>query len=162
MRYYAGIGSRSTPADILALMTRIAQNACASGWTLRSGGADGADSAFAAGSTRSEIFLPWSGFNGITNGIVCGDEPTLRAIAEQHHPAWGACSRGARALHTRNVAQILGVDARTPSQLVVCWTPQGSGSGGTGQALRIAKTHGVPIHDLGLTAVEAKYRAKFG
>ncbi len=49
---YAGIGSRDTPASILDLMTRIARRLSARepwGYTLLSGGAAGADSAFERG-----------------------------------------------------------------------------------------------------------------
>ena len=50
--------------------------------------------------------------------------------------------------------QILGMGCKSPSAMVVCWTPDGSTgittarTGGTGQALRIAFAHGVPIFNL--------------
>ena len=46
---YAGIGARATPAAVLADMETIAAWLARTGWILSSGGADGADSAFAAG-----------------------------------------------------------------------------------------------------------------
>lgn len=62
-------------------------------------------------------------------------------------------------MHARNVLQILG--QRTPftlkSKCVVCWTPDGADgsstetsilTGGTGQAIRIAKAYGVPVFNL--------------
>lgn len=36
MKYYAGIGSRSSPPEILELMTKIAVKLRGQGWTLRS------------------------------------------------------------------------------------------------------------------------------
>jgi hypothetical protein len=42
MKYYAGIGSRETPKDILDLISKIAIKLESLGYTLRSGGADGA------------------------------------------------------------------------------------------------------------------------
>jgi len=48
-KYYAGIGSRSTPAEVLGKMTSIAGKLCDLGYVLRSGGAPGADTAFEAG-----------------------------------------------------------------------------------------------------------------
>lgn len=65
VRAYAGIGSRRTPPEVLGRMRRVAERLDARGYTLRSGGADGADSAFADGATDKEIFLPWRGFNGV-------------------------------------------------------------------------------------------------
>lgn len=46
---YAGIGSRQTPDDILELMHRIGSTLAINGFTLRSGGAVGADTAFEQG-----------------------------------------------------------------------------------------------------------------
>ena len=59
-KYYAGIGSRLTPAPVLDLMNRIATHLVKKGWTLRSGGADGADTAFASGTWEddTQLFLP--------------------------------------------------------------------------------------------------------
>jgi len=147
---YTGIGSRSTPQEILYLMTSIATKLDHWGWTMRSGGADGADTAF-EGASRQEIYLPWPGFNGKR-----GTTPTPDAflIAETHHPRWHALDRNVRALHARNAHQILGANCATPAAFVICWTPDGStgvttrATGGTGQAIRIARAYDVPIFNL--------------
>lgn len=44
--------------------------------------------------------------------------------------------------------QVLGYDLKTPSDMVICWTKDGGASGGTGQALRIAKDYNIPIYNL--------------
>ena len=41
-------------------------------------------------------------------------------------------------------------DLNTPSKFVVCWPKKGFGVGGTGQALRIAKEHNIPVFDAGV------------
>lgn len=146
--YYTGIGSRETPFEILTLMTRIAQRLAARGWTLRSGGADGADSAFERGAGDKQIYLPWPRFNGNSSRFT-SPTPAALEMAADFHPAWDRCSQGARKLHARNCHQVLGIDLATPSTLVICWTRGGSGAGGTGQALRIARAHDIPIFDLG-------------
>ena len=68
---YAGIGARATPSSVCADMTVIARwlartRVPATGWHLHSGGAKGADSAFAEGAPAGQrtIFLPWPGYNG--------------------------------------------------------------------------------------------------
>ena len=142
--FYAGIGSRKTPADVLVVMTDLARKLSEQGWTLRSGAAAGADSAFEAGSSRSEIFLPWPGFNG-SKSALCHPSTAALAMAAQFHPAWDRCSRGARLLHARNCHQILGQDLATPVQLVICWS---DGSGGTEQALRIARHYHIQVRNL--------------
>lgn len=67
---YAGIGSRETPQDVLDDMTAIAAKLEERGFTLRSGFAGGADTAFELGTTRDdlrEIFAPWKGFGADPN-----------------------------------------------------------------------------------------------
>lgn len=158
MLYYAGIGSRSTPDHIQASMQIIGKQ-LAERWTLRSGFADGADKAFAFGADEGngymQNYLPWIGFNGAPNNdsrFIFIDDPEIMAkageIARKYHPNWAACSPAARNMHRRNVFQVLGHDLNTPSDMVVCWTPGASGSGGTGQAIRIARAYGIPVYDI--------------
>ena len=154
---YSGIGSRETPPAIQQTMRTVAAELGARGWLLRSGHAEGADMAFELGAKDlpKEIYLPWQGFNGGRAGIDGAIDPASlssykRAVAyAQHfHPAWEKCSQGARALHTRNVYQILGQDLNTPVKCVICWTKDGKSSGGTGQALRLAEYLEIPVFNL--------------
>lgn len=150
-KYYAGVGSRETPPDILAFMTEAARKLKSVGYRLRSGGADGADTAFATGAEGdADIYLPWNNFNN-RDGIVCGNDPMLHEIAAKYHPKWRKLSDTAKLLHARNVAQVLSriPGKGKPSTFVVCWTPGGKGGGGTGQAIRIARGHGIRVYDLG-------------
>ena len=82
-------------------------------------------------------------------------------IAKEFHPAWDKLSPAAKKLQARNCYQVLGYDLETPSQFVVCWTPRGSGSGGTGQAIRIAKSHNIPIFDFGKYSELQTAKGKF-
>lgn len=152
MIYYAGIGSRETPSDILDEMEEVAYLLDSAGLTLRSGGADGADSAFEAGAiAKKEIWVPWVGFNGNQSNLT----PTQYhfSIASIYHPRWNALRDTAKSLHARNVGQILGHDGNAPSEFVLCWTPDGCTNGlqttrqtgGTGQAIRIATGFGIPV-----------------
>ena len=71
-----------------------------------------------------------------------------KEIAKKFHPSWNFLSDGGRKLMIRNTFQILGKDLESPASFVVCWTPGGKISGGTGQALRIAKSLSIPIFNL--------------
>lgn len=93
-----------------------------------------------------EVFVPWAGFNGLP--WVPFNEAEARGMAARVHPAWSKLSQGARKLHTRNVPQVLGADLASPVEFVLCWTPDGKDSGGTGQALRIARAYDVPVFNL--------------
>ena len=150
---YAGIGSRKAPPDQLARMTRAAARLNKMGYTLRSGGAAGADTAFEAGAgQKKEIFLPWSGFNGSSSSFV---EPTREAseVAACVHPAWQKLSPVAKILMARNSHQVLGADLRSPVDFVICWTPDGAeteqdrgmATGGTGQSIALASRWGIPV-----------------
>ena len=66
--WYAGIGSRKAPKEAIDRMAELAEELAGKGYTLRSGGAGGADKAFEKGCDavdgKKEIYLPWEGFNG--------------------------------------------------------------------------------------------------
>lgn len=145
--YYTGIGSRQTPQHILQTIKKLATILNQQGFILRSGGAEGADTAFAEATTNKEIYLPWPNFNN-TTGINVGNCPKARNIAQNIHPAWNKCSQGAQKLHTRNIYQILGKDLQTPSQFIICWTKNGQKTGGTATALTLAEQHHIPIINL--------------
>jgi hypothetical protein len=158
--YYAGIGSRETPTFILEDMTEIARYLVAKNYVLRSGNAIGADLAFHEGCKiedgDAEIFLPWFGYNKDKNDSdIALTQPTPESMemAQQYHPAWGKCSAGAKKLHARNCHIVLGDNLETPVKFVVCYTKNGEGGGGTGQALRIAQAHNIKIFDLGIKEI---------
>lgn len=164
--YYAGIGSRSTPGDILVLMERLANVLREDGFILRSGHAPGADQAFERGAgAQAEIFLPWATFaqdaafsasrdpeTGVVSHPSIYDEPGYGsfAMAARYHPAWGNLSEGAQKLMARNCHQILGPEILKPRpvEFVLCWTPDGQLSGGTAQAIRIAEDMNIPVWNL--------------
>lgn len=150
-KYYAGIGSRNTPRWVLDCMKNLGY--CLSDdFILRSGGADGADSYFEIGcdkgSGEKEIFLPWRGFNNNDSKLYNISTDALN-IAEKYHPAWNRLSQGAKKLMARNSYQVLGYDLNTPSSFIVCYTKNGKLTGGTAQALKIAKDYNIPIFNFG-------------
>jgi hypothetical protein len=170
-KHYAGIGARKTPDDICLVMTGAAAALEGMGYTLRSGGAQGADTAFYRGISNYnlfQVFIPWEGFQGFTGRDSCTHvfkhmAPSLQSeafnIAQEFHPAWHRLSEAAQMLMARNSFQVLGHDLETPADFVICWTPGGSGDGGTGQAIRIANHYGIPVIDLGgITIDQAEER----
>lgn len=157
MKYYAGIGSRETPKDVCFLMTAIAKRLASLGYTCNSGGADGADAAFERGAViNRQIFLPWDGFNGrnIQNLTKLHGEgsylvpPFNGDLVRKYHPKPDALSDAGWKFMSRNSYQVLGKDLNTPVEFVLCWTKDGKASGGTSQAMRIAKDYNIPIFNL--------------
>ena len=155
---YAGIGARATPPSTLRDMTTMAGWLAKTGWRLTSGGAHGADSAFAAGASAGQrtLYLPWPGYNGRRGpDCVVPSRSELAActdLAARLHPAWRRCSPAVRKLHARNAAVVLGPRLDRPVHAVVCWTPDGAVTGGTGMALRIATERGIPVLNLAVTS----------
>lgn len=134
---YAGIGSRKTPWNVLELMTKIAIKLAKNKWMLRSGHAKGADRAFEEGC--DEV--------GGHKEIYTKADVTQEALdmAAKFHPAWHNCDDVSRALHARNCYIILGMNLKTPVDIVLAYSPGGYKWGGTSQGLRIAKGHGIPV-----------------
>ena len=151
---YAGIGSRQTPDATLRDMTLMAQWLSRTGWHLASGGALGADTAFARGAPAGQrtLYLPWADYNRLAGPDCVIPEPSdmeaCIALAARLHPAWDKCSQATRRMHGRNAAILLGPRLDTPVAAVVAWTPGGTIEGGTGMGLRIAAEHGIEVLNL--------------
>lgn len=176
---YAGIGSRKTPPEVCAAFANLAGRLGQAGWTLRSGRAEGADSAFEAGARAvrgsCEIFLPnehnyktmeqitrehpepWNQTSYIDE--VTGSVLGCKIIARLLHPNGKNLNPKALELHARNTYQIIGQNLNSPVQFVACWTEGGRGEGGTGQALRLAKMLNIHIIDYGTSTKEADWWA---
>lgn len=173
MKYYTGVGSRETPNNILKFIGQVAYWLAGRGYTGRSGSAAGADTAFEQGFNHYEIvngasdyvsfeaYLPWKGFSDIYEDSIHIATPELPDyneafnIASTVHPAWNRLGYGAKALHTRNVYQVLGLDLNTPSDVLLCYaqpTKNKQGvvngvKGGTNTAVQLAMKHNIPIYN---------------
>lgn len=183
-RFYTGVGSRETPEEIQALMTRLGRKLAGDGWTLRSGAAEGADNAFEMGwfewycaqtpwpsEAQVELYIPWDNFNKHTHAGCFGGVFELGQMPEEYqklakqiagitHPAWDKLKQGAKKLHTRNVFQVLGQDCQTPSKMLICYaTPQGKKGevkGGTNTAVKLALQRNIPVFNLYYEEVQEK------
>lgn len=149
---YTGIGSRETPLEHIQLFIRIAEYLASIGYTLRSGGANGADLAFEIGCDnnqgKKEIYIPWYRFNN-SDSMLFHTPKECFNIAKEFHPNWDNLSDYAKKLHARNVCQILGQDLKTPTSFIVCYTKDGKEVGGTAMAIRIAKSYNIPVFNVG-------------
>lgn len=161
MKTYAGIGSRKTPARILASMQVIAAHLGEAGYTLRSGGASGADTAFEQGALAKEIYLPWPRFRDHPSPLHHVSKEAL-AMAARVHPAWHLLNKHAQLLHGRNCYQVLGLDLKTKCDFVICWTPRGALSGGTATAIRLAQSFAIPVYNLAVWTEAAVLKRVLG
>lgn len=165
-KIYTGVGSRKTTAQIAHQMQLLGNIYGQKGYTLRSGKADGADSAFQYGfqiakmnhKCDAEIYIPWFGFNNNNPEIsdnfdICVLDYKIIQEAEkivaEIHPAWGYLKQGAKKLHIRNVFQVLGSDLNKPSDFLLYYAEHdkyGKVKGGTATAVNIAKKFNVPVY----------------
>lgn len=165
IRYYTGIGSRETPFYICAIMTVLANILEKQNFILRSGGAIGADSAFENGVSdpnKKMIFLTGALHNELGKNKVYSDYQLQNArifiFNNNIHPIWQRLPEYSKALHTRNVFQVLGMDMNEVSKFTVCWTKDaavdfktsGRKTGGTGTAIRISHHYKVPVFNLAI------------
>lgn len=163
-KFYTGIGSRSTPEEIIAEMISWGTLLAKKGYILRSGGADGADSAFEQGCDlvkgQKEIYLPWKGFNNNKSELYKVSKEALE-LASRIHPAWGQCSFGAKKLHGRNCYQVLGENLNSTSEFLICWTLDGKSKGGTRTAIELAKQNNIPVYNLAIQEHTDKLLKRF-
>jgi len=156
MKYYAGIGSRQTPPDARELIHEFALELNRQGYTLRSGGAEGADTFFEEVAVLKEIFLPWKGFNKRPRIREYSDRatyiqaPTDAAVelARDIIDRYNEREHGPRMLLARNMHQVMGEDLSTPVEFVICWTLDGKVAGGTAHAIRLARRNRIPVYNL--------------
>lgn len=155
--FYTGVGSRSTPDEYLRRMQRAASTFANMGLVLRSGAAQGADTAFEQGALdaggKTEIYLPKKGFRGHTSPL---HTPTreARIFASKYHPNWPILGGLGRDFMARNCYAVLGQTLDSPSAFVLCYTPGGKVVGGTGHALRVAADYDIPIFNMGNQTLE--------
>jgi hypothetical protein len=157
MKTYAGIGARELDIPLTLEFIKIGRRLAQEHFILRSGGAEGADTAFEDGcddgSGQKEIFLPWKGFNHNGSTYILPDPipPEIIKIARGIYPRWDKVSEPVRRLHARNVMQILGWDLHSPSLFVVCYTEQPyndpNAVGGTMFGIVLATDNSIPVYN---------------
>jgi len=145
--YYTGIGSRRTPTATLLAMTQVARTLSHAGFTLRSGGAVGADQAFQGGSDcNANIYLPQDIDLKSQQAQFCYN------LLQPHIPFnLRACKPYVQQLLLRNMQQLFGVlgSDEPKSEFVICYTPikdyTSHEAGGTRYATLVALHHNIPV-----------------
>lgn len=156
-KYYAGIGTRQLAATstklgcpwLTTLIIAIANKLNKCGYTLTSGGANGCDFAFQMGAAGNHcIYRP----------EMIPDNHASLEHAAQYHPAWHKCSAYVKRLHARNSIILLGEALNAPVKFVICLTPDGLDSGGTGQGIRIARAYNIPVFNLYYPEIRERFK----
>lgn len=167
-KYITFVGSRQTPDDVIAQNVTLLNRYISQGYIVRSGNAEGFDllvSCHAIPGLR-EIYLPYKNFNlqylgGIYNDAYVPNTAwpnyqKAKELVQQFHPLKDKVPEKALPYLIRDVYQVLGLDLKTPSKKVICWTPDGAQTakectkktGGTAMVIRIADVYGIPVENL--------------
>lgn len=157
-KFYTGIGHRDTPLKVKSYIKQIAKRLSLVEYTLRSGGADGADSFFEEGviGKRKEIYLPWKRFNNNYSPLYDIGEKAYNKV-EQYFNEWSLSKTefkdikdGAKKLFIRNYYQLVGYDD-IKSDFVIYYADQdnsGKPMGGTGFAVYMANKLNIPSYNI--------------
>lgn len=156
-RFYAGVGSREAPLEILELMVRIGRTMAEQGFGLSSGDAIRSDQAFYRGACLARnppphrIYLAWSGIGGRFHDPDNGwhvapfyreNYEQASQIAEKARGGFFGLTQGGIAQHVRNVYQIYGHTLDEVVKVMWYWgIPVGKQEkvkGGTNTALQLA------------------------
>lgn len=89
-------------------------------------------------------------------GLITPTAIGMLHLVEQFHSAPGRLKRGGLSLMARNGQQIYGPELNKRTDATIAYTVEGSGRGGTGQALRMSKSAGIPCIDIGHPTLAAK------
>ena len=167
------IGSRETPQLELDFIEEMAEKFALNSWILRSGAAIGADKAgedgFIKGKGQMEIYLPHKGFQNSSSQLIApkfSNWQNAVSLMLYLHPNPNAVKNKptTRDLLARDVYQILGKDLNKPSDLVICYTPEGKLVGGTALALRVCQwykeetNNEIPVINIGSLGIEKAHQ----
>lgn len=160
---YTGVGSRELTKQGAAMVRDVANALYEHQYILSTGdAAQGCDDVF-WDQTPDGYKKRYGPFGktvySVQTCVIDPEQPSYEIanrIAGLTHPAWRWIPDWMKELHTRNVFQVLGEQVNCPSEFLVCWTPDGAEScsetskktGGTGTAIRVADTFGVPVFNL--------------
>lgn len=168
-KYVTFVGSRQTPSAVITQATKVLFEYLCLGYVIRSGNATGLDSIVTTycSEKEREIYLPYEDFNykqfgkSMNNAFLPNQEywPNYQHAIElvyQYHLLHNAVPKEHMKYLARDVYEVLGIDLKTPSEKVICWTPDGAETtaectrqtGGTGMAIRIADAFGIPVVNL--------------
>lgn len=166
MKAYTGVGSRSTPVWCRFFMEDVASAMANDKYVLRSGSAQGADSAFELGCDKvcgaGNIYVPWGGFGtGKANmfkdyHILTGKQfETAREflLEKKIIPHFDNMKEPAQKLHARNYLQVVGHwDKIIPSKVLFYFAEHdwvtGEPLGGTRTAVLLGQEFDIPCYNL--------------
>jgi hypothetical protein len=152
---YVGTGSREIPPAVAEIFKRLAGELEKAGYTLRSGGMQGAEDIFEKATTKSEIHLPWKGFNDKDSKFTFTTN-AAKELAAKFHPAWEGLKPFIQTFLAKNVRMIMGKDLKSPALFMILWSEDGAETilektartGDMGHAIAVAHELRIPVFNV--------------
>ena len=162
---YVGTGNRDAPESVLKQMHELANQLSQFGYILRSGGLDGPDLAFEAGSKDTELHLPWKDFNQ-RKAYSYFNSQENKVLAKMFQPTFDGLKPAIQAFLCKNVRCIMGKDLKSPVRFMVLWSNDGAEHSkdivqATGQMthlIKIASAMKIPVFNLGRQDAEQRLK----
>ena len=159
----AGIGSRDLPDAIKDKIDSIVYDLALftnNKLIIYTGDANGSDLAFKVAAIKNRLgcisYLPFKGFNNSESKLY-NVSTKAKTLASFHHPYFDKMKPTTQNLMGRNVYQIMSDSFDNWVDCVICYTPDGvekakdvvvGKTGGTGLAISLADTLGIPVFNL--------------
>lgn len=162
---YVGTGNKEVPPQVAEAFKRIALELEKAGYTLRSGGMDGAEDIFEKAVKKSEIHLPWKGFNDKDSKFTF-TTPAAKELAGRYQPGFEGLKPFVQTFLAKNVRMIMGKDLKSPALFMITWSEDGAETiteksartGNTGHAIAVAHELRIPVFNFGKPDAEARLK----
>lgn len=152
---YTVSANQDIPDNISDILTSVVKRFSEADYTLRTGGNKGVDDLLESLSKRTEIHLPWRGFNDKQSKFTFNTKNSFE-IAKQFSPVYENMKDSVKAMLARNVRMMLGKDLKSPTMFLITWTADGAESasertgktGFAGHLIAMASAMRVPVYNL--------------
>lgn len=150
---YCATGNMEIGMKVKNILVEIGRVLALNGYTLRSGGAPGAESAFEEGCDsvggKKEIYLPFEGYNNKTTGVVTDmtNEEEAIKIAQRYYLLWFKLSNKVKQMLTRYSWAVLGRNLDDPVDFVIAYIREDGKT--TEQVVRVANGSNITVYNIG-------------
>ena len=148
-------GNENLPEQPAMIIARIVPLFEKLGFTIRSGGLNGTDEMVEKVASKTELHLPFKGFNKKESTSQFSNE-ICKEFARRVDPNIDDLSKVPKAILEKNPRLLFGRYLTAPVQLAIVWSPDGceryhettSRSGNAGHIVKLATSSGIPVINL--------------
>lgn len=112
--------------------------------------------AYNAAGRDGEVYLPFKGFEGKTEGFSTFSDAVSKEFAKRFLPEWNTIKESHQTFYSKNARLVLGKGCKSPAQVVIIWSDDGvegpanrtQKSGHAGHVAAIAHAMKIPVFNL--------------